>query len=325
MSTAPTSVPAARGLVWSALGIVYVVWGSTYLAIAYALETVPAFLGAGLRFLVAGLVLVGVAALRRRLRATPEQLGWAALVGLLLLVGGNGLVVLAEKSVPSGIAALIIAGVPLWIVVIRAVLGERPARATVGGVALGFVGVTMLLLPTGSGESVEWSHALAVVLASISWSLGSVLAGRKPLPPDPVTTSAVEMLAGAGGLLLLSLLLRESRGFVLADVSAHSLLALAYLVVFGSLVAFSAYSWLLTRAPINQVATYAYVNPVVAVGLGSVFRGEPITPLVLGGGAVIVAAVAVVISQETRSRRALPSVVPPAADAGGAVMAAPRG
>jgi drug/metabolite transporter (DMT)-like permease len=291
--------------VWTALWIVYVVWGSTYLAIAYVVESLPAALSAAARFAVAALVLAGWVALRRgvaALRVTGRQVRGAALVGLLLLLGGNGLVVLAQDAqLPSGLTALLVAAVPLWVVLLRLTVRDRPTPTTLLGVALGFAGVAVLLLPGARPEGVAVGAAMMVVLASLLWSLGTFAASRLDLPGDRLMTTALQMAAGAAGLAVVGLLRGER--LVLSEVSTASWVALGYLVVFGSLVAFTAYSWVLGAAPVSKVATYAYVNPVVAVGLGSLLRGEQLTTLTVVGGAVTVLAVAVVVREEGRRRR----------------------
>ena len=303
----PQQSAAPKWLIWVALGTVYVVWGSTYLAIKVAIETLPSLLHAGVRFLLAGVVVLGVLAVTRpaSLRVTRAQFGTALVAGVVLLLGGNGLVVLAEERVASGLTALIIAGVPLWIVVLRALGADRPPALTVGGVALGFVGVAVLLLPGGAGQS-DVGHALLVVGASLCWAVGSYFTTRRPMPASPFTATGLEMVCGGIALLAVGLARGEPGGFVLADASGRSWFAFGYLVVFGSLAAFTAYVWLLGNAPVSQVATYAYVNPAVAVLLGALILDEPITVTVVVGGLVIVAAVAVVVAEETRRHQPPP-------------------
>jgi drug/metabolite transporter (DMT)-like permease len=318
------------GLTWTALGLVYVVWGSTYLAIRIADRTMPPFLSAAVRFLVAGLLLAAVIGWRSRraersaLRITRRELLSAVLVGLLLLVGGNGLVVLAETVTPSGLTALLIAAVPLWVVLLRAAFGDRPRRATVVGVLLGFAGLIVLTVP-GTGGSVKLSGVIGVIIASVLWSVGSFASSRLPMPVNPFTASAYEMLAGGIGDLLLGLGRGEQHRVHLAAISTGSWLALAYLVLFGSIVAFTAYAWLLQNAPLSLVSTYAYVNPVVAVALGWLILSEPISLPIALGGAIVVAGVGVVVSTE---RRRAPAPVPPelrgAAAGGGAGAIAER-
>ena len=312
----PGSAVGAGGLgvrVWAALGVVYVVWGSTYLAIRFSIETLPPLLHAALRFVVAGAVLLTVVVLARGravLRVTAAQLTTAAVSGVLLLTGGNGLVSIGEQRVPSGVAALIVASVPLWIVVLRATLRDRPALITALGVLVGFAGVALLLLPGGSG-GVDARYAALILLASLSWSVGSLLVARRPVPADPLVLSAVQMLAGGVALLVLSAGRGEFAGFAAGQVSLKSWLALAYLVVFGSLLAFTAFVWLLGQAPVSVVATYAYVNPAVAVLLGAAFANERLTGPTAVGGLLILVAVALVVTAEGRARRRARHAAPP--------------
>ncbi|GAA3142628.1 drug/metabolite exporter YedA [Planomonospora alba] len=296
-------------LVWGALGIVYVVWGSTYLAIMIVIETIPPLLSGAMRFTTAALVLTAVlAALRGRtaLRMTLRQAGGAALVGLLLLTAGNGMVSVAEQHISSGLAALLVASTPLWLVVLRFTVRDRPGLLTLAGVLVGFGGVAVLSLTGGSGAS-DGTGITIILLASVSWSIGSFISSRIPMPPNPFAASAVEMAAGGAGLLLIGLAAGERLDP--AVVSGRSWGALAYLVVMGSLVAFTSYVWLLGNAPISLVSTYAYVNPVVAVALGALVLGEPVTGSMAVAGLVIVVGVALVVSTERR-RKAVPAAEP---------------
>ncbi|MGW7315394.1 EamA family transporter [Streptomyces sp. NPDC054854] len=302
-STAP---PHRRitGAVWTALALVYVVWGSTYLGIRIVVETMPPFLSAGARFITAGLLLAGIVAWRSgpaALRATGAQLRSAVLVGLLLILGGNGLVVLAETHVPSGLAALLVASVPMWVVVLRAATGDRPPARTLVGVLVGLAGLAVLTGPGLSGQ-VRLSGVLMVVVAAVLWSLGSFSASKLPLPGNPFTGSAYQMLAGGTGGIVVGLLRGEQHGLDLGAFSTASWVAQAYLVLIGSVVGFTAYAWLLRAAPLSLVSTYAYVNPVVAVALGALILDEALTwPILLGGG-IVVAGVGVIVSTE-RTRR----------------------
>jgi drug/metabolite transporter (DMT)-like permease len=294
--------------VWAALGVVYVVWGSTYLAIRFAIETLPPLVSAGLRFLTAGLLMLAlVVALRGRsaLRAPRTQVGTAAVTGVLLLLGGNGLVSIGEQKVPSGLAALLVGCVPLWIVAFRVLLRERPGALTVAGMLLGFAGVALIFLPRGGGSAADPGYAALIVLASLSWAVGSLLVARRPVPADPLVLTTVQMLAGGAALLAVAAVGGEFAHLAPGAVTARSWLALGYLVVFGSLVAFTAYVWLLGRAPVSVVSTYAYVNPAVAVLLGVMLAGERLTATTLAGGLVILVAVAMVVTTEGgRQRRA---------------------
>jgi len=329
MSSRPTSAanavdsatpPTRTALIWTALVLVYLLWGSTYLGIRVAVESLPPLISAAMRFAGAAVVLAVVLRLRRGpgvLRVPVRRVGSAALIGVLLLAGGNGLVVLAESgpagtAVPSGVAALLVATVPLLVVVLRTVGGDRPRPWTFLGVALGFAGLVVLVLPRDGVDGVPVAGALTVVAAATSWSVGSYLSGRIRMPADPFVATVYEMLAGAAVLALVGVARGELRGFSFAEVTGRSWAALAYLMVAGSLVAFTAYVWLLAHAPISLVSTYAYVNPVVAVALGALFVAEPITSQVLLGGAIIVVGVAVVVSTE-RPRRSPPPAVDGAA------------
>jgi drug/metabolite transporter (DMT)-like permease len=292
---------------WACLWTVYIVWGSTYLAIRYMVRTLPPLLGSGARFLLAGLVFAAVLLIRdglKGVRLSRQEWGSSAVVGIALLFGGNGLVTVAENmGLASGLAALVIASVPLWVVVFRRISGELVAAATAGSVALGFLGVTVLLLP-GRPTGAPVAGLLVAMAAAFCWAAGSFVSGRIAVPADPVRAASAEMVCGGAAMLLAGLLAGEGADLHVSSISAESLIAFAYLVVFGSLLAFTAYAWLLAHAPISQVATYAYVNPVVAIALGAVFVNEQITPLVVGGAAVIVGSVAVTVRFEAQRRSA---------------------
>jgi drug/metabolite transporter (DMT)-like permease len=288
--------------VWLALGAIYLIWGSTYLAIRLMVETVPPALGAGVRFVAAGVAMLGLLAARRggvrALRVTRSQLLWCAIVGSLLAAGGNGLVTIAERDVPSGLAALLIASEPLWIVLLRGLTRDRVAGMTIGGVALGFVGVGILLLPGGRPDDVPIGMALLILVAAASWALGSFISPRVDLPRDPLTSTAWSLLIGGAVLVAGGLLAGEGAEFDVGAFSAKSIAALAYLVVVGSIVAFSCYAWLLANAPISKVSTYAYVNPVIAVILGAVFLSERVAVATVAGMALVVASVFVIVRHE---------------------------
>ncbi len=304
--------PASDARVWSALWIVYVVWGSTYLAIAVTIESMPPLVALSTRFFVAAAILGAFVALRRgpgRLRVTWPELGGAALVGTLLLGVGIGNLTLAERYVPSGVGALLVAVVPLWVVLLRTVTGDRPAPITWLGVALGLVGVAVLVLPgdhvasVGGASPTEravWS--LAVIAGSACWALGSFVQPRIAVPRDPLVLTTYEMVAGGIVLLGRGLLRGESVGDM-TGASARSWLGWWYLVLIGSIVAYSAYVWVVGHAPISLVTTYAYVNPVVAVALGWLVKAEPVTLGVLLGGAIVVSGVVLVVSGERLARR----------------------
>jgi drug/metabolite transporter (DMT)-like permease len=310
------AVPPALAL-WGALVTVYLVWGSTYLAIRVVVETTPPLLAMGARFLAAGTLLAAFLLARRgrsALRVRPRQLGGAALVGVLLLLGGNGGVAVAEQTVPSGLTALLVAATPLWLVCLRTAARDRPARLSLVGTVVGFLGIAVLVRPGASlGEDVDpWGLAL-VVAAAGSWALGSFLSSRLPMPGDAFVATTWEMLIGGGAMTLAAVAAGELDGFAPSQVSGAAWAWLGYLVVVGSIVAFSAYVWLLHNAPISLTATYAYVNPVVAVVLGALVLDEQVTAAVVLGGAVVVVGVALVVTSE-RPRRARPARGPVADD-----------
>jgi drug/metabolite transporter (DMT)-like permease len=295
---------ASTAAVWSALAVVYVAWGSTYVAIRIMDETIPPLIGAGVRYLVAGVAMAAFLWVRRGTapRVRPRELASVALVGVLLLTGGNGFVTYAERHVPAGLAALLVASVPLWLLLIRIITRDRPPRATLIGLCVGFLGVTLLVARHGGGhQHVSVPELLIVLAAALSWALGSWASGRLPMPSDAATSTAFELLIGGGVLALLGPLFGERWSTLVVHASARSLLAVAYLVLVGSVLAFTAYVWLLQHAPISQVSTYAYVNPIVAVLLGALVLGEQVTPTTIVGGGIIVLAVALVMRAEARA------------------------
>ena len=286
-----------------ALGAVYVIWGSTYLAILFAIETIPPFLMAGTRYLTAGVILYVWA--RAQGAPRPSLLHWrsAAIIGAFLLLVGNGGVVWAEQRIDSGLAALLISTEPLWIVLMVWLQSgrKRPNPKVVAGLVLGFVGLMMLVKPSGSA-SIDLLAATVVVLASVSWAWGSLYGQRAPLPTSPLATTGMQMLAGGSFLMIASAATGEPARFVLSEVSMRSWLSLGYLVVFGAIVAFTAYVWLLRVAPPVLVSTYAYVNPVVAVFLGWAFADEPLTAGTLIAAAVILTGVALITSSQGKGK-----------------------
>lgn len=293
-----------------AFAAVYVIWGSTYLAIRFAIETLPPFLMAGVRFLVAG----GILYLWARLRGTPRprMVHWrsALVVGALLLMLGNGLVVWAEQYINSGQASLLVATVPLWTVLIEWLRpgGARPGAAMIGGVVIGFAGLVLLVGPGASG-ALHLGGVVAVLLASLAWTIGSFYARSAPLPHSAVLTNGIEMLSGGALLLAMGLLLGEASQVELALISTRSLMALLYLIIFGSLIAFSAYIYILTHASPTRVSTYAYVNPVVAVVLGWALAGEALTPRMALAAAIIVGSV-ILLTLRPRRRKGPESPAP---------------
>jgi len=303
------ATPAAR--IWLALGTVYLLWGSTYLGIKFAIDTIPPLLMGSLRFLVAGGVLYALAVRggdvgRDRLGAA--QWGAALFIGAALLLGGNGGVILAEQYAPTGVVALLVATAPLWMAIIdRVIFGRRLPALAIVGLVLGFAGVAFLIGSPGSGHVRLIGAALALA-APICWASGSVFTRHVKLPMRPLVAAAMEML-WAGVLFGLASILTGELGRVhIQSISTTSLAALLYLIVFGSLVGFSAYVWLLRSAPLSLVSTYAYVNPVVAVILGAAFLGEALNARTLIAGGIILAAVALIVV--ARNRAAASQAVP---------------
>lgn len=284
-------------LVIAAFAAIYIIWGSTYLAIRIGVETLPPFLMAGVRSLIAGGLMYAFV-FRAQARPTWAQWRAAAIVGGFLLLGGNGLVTWAEKTVPSGVAALLVTTVPIWMVLLHWMWpgGARPTLAEGLGVLLGFSGV-VLLLGGGSasdGAAVDRLGGTALVVASLCWSFGSLYARRAALPKAPLLAAAMEMLCG-GAMLTVVGLVRGETAEIGGHISLPSVAALVYLIVFGSLIGFTAYSWLLGVTTPAKVATYAFVNPVVAVMLGWTIGKEPFTPRFLMASGVIIFAVVIVV------------------------------
>lgn len=310
-----------RGFRFKMIGsfaIVYVVWGSTYVAIRFAIETLPGFTMAGARFMIAGLVLYAWARLRGA--AHPNRRQWlnAAIIGGLLFLGGNGLVVWAEHHIPSGWAALLVGTEPLWITMMLFAVpgaGARPSLRTITSIVIGFVGVAVLTAPglgggLGSGGEVHLGAALVVLIAAAAWAAGSLIARQADLPDSSRMATAAQMLAGGTLLSMVGFGLGEWQGFDIESVSLHSLLAFVYLITFGSLVAFSAYIWLVRNVEPTLVATYAYVNPVVAVLLGWLLADEPVGGRTLVAMTLIVLAV-VLLSLRRGTRRSDTRPKPP--------------
>ena len=282
-----------RTKVWVALGTVYVIWGSTYLGIYYAGATIPPLFAASTRFMASGaLMAVIVLARGGTLRITRKAFGSVFLIGLLL-PGANAVLFFAERNVPTGLASLIIASVPLWLVVLRLAGRERLPWQALAGVGVGFAGVAVLAQPSGGATS--WGIALCV-LSALMWSTGSFLSARLTMPANPFSAAAYEMFIGGLVMFPISLFTLQHG----LHPSAASIAGWIYLVGFGSIVGYTAYTWLLANAPLGIVSTYAYVNPVVAITLGVLFRGETLTWRLLIGAAIVVVAVATVVRREPR-------------------------
>jgi drug/metabolite transporter (DMT)-like permease len=293
--------------IWLALLALYIVWGSTYLAILFAVETIPPFLSAGIRFLVSGGILFLWRWAAGDRMPTKRQWRSTAVVGIFLLLGGNGLVSFAEQRIASGIAALIVGTVPLWLVLIEALRpgGVRPSWQAILGLIIGFGGIYLLVGPSELNVGSLQFDTIgigAVILASFLWSIGSIYSRGADMPASSLMATGAEMLIGSAALFAVSGLLGEWRNFDLAAVSTQSWLGLAYLITFGSLVGFVSYIWLLKNAPVSLVATYAYVNPLVAVFLGAWLADEAINARILVAGLVIIGSV--ILINQTKSTKA---------------------
>jgi drug/metabolite transporter (DMT)-like permease len=309
-STATRTSPEKASLILliAAFAAVYVIWGSTYLAIKYAIETIPSFLMAAARFLMAGAILYGIGRLSPGYER-PKLVHWktALIVGTLLLAMGNGGVVIAEHYIPSSLAALLVATVPFWIVLLGWMfMGKgRPNLKVTAGLALGFLGVWLLIsgqtasaAAAAASGSDQLFGAILIIGASLAWAAGSLYGTRAPSTKSAILGSGMQMLAGGAVLLIIGTVTGEWSTLDVAKVSSVSWIALAYLVVFGAIVAYTAYSWLLKNASPTSVTTYAYVNPAVAVVLGWAIAGESMTAQMLVGAAIIVGSVALITLQK---------------------------
>ena len=304
-------VPATRGpsaaALWANMAVIYVVWGSTYFGIAVAIETIPAFLMATIRFTIAGLIIIALDLLRHpeaRRWPSRRQLVDSFIVGALLLGVGNGFVVFGQSlEVPSGVTAILIEMTPLWF----ALLGwlyfrQRLPRVVVGAIALGSVGTALLIWPEGEGANgFNPVGILMLLLAELGWVHGSLYSQRRAdLPASQLSAAGIQMVAAGAVMVVAALATGEPAGFHPESISTASLLALGYLIVFGSMLAYTSYAWLLRNAPLSLVATHAYVNPVVAVALGTLFLHEPLSPRTIVAAAIILVAVAIIVTARDR-------------------------
>ena len=296
-SAADEPARPSRALVLTAYVTLYVVWGSTYLAIRYAVQTLPPFAMAGARFVLAGAILALWAWWRDGARATAANWRAATIAGTLLLAGGNGAVVWAEQRVPSGLAALLVASMPFWMVLADWVRpgGRAPRAGVMVGIVVGMMGIVLLVGPGSlSGGGVDPAGATALVLGSLSWAIGSLYSRRAALPKSAILATGLEMLTGGGVLLLIAAVAGEYGRLDVAHASQASIAGYFYLVVFGSLIGFTAFAWLIRVSSPARVSTYAFVNPVVAVLLGWAIAHEPVGPRTVVAAAIIVGAVALI-------------------------------
>jgi drug/metabolite transporter (DMT)-like permease len=308
-----------KARIWPALLAIYIVWGSTYLAIRYVVEEMPPFLSAGTRFLVSGAILV----LWQRLRGSPaptrREWGAATIIGLFLLLGGNGGLAWAEQIIPSGIASLFIGATPLWMALLDTLRpgGTRLSWLTWAGVLAGFAGIALLANPWSNGLDglhLDTWGVIVLLLAALSWSIGSLYSRKAPLPASPLMGTGMEMLAGSLGLFAFGSLVGEWGQLNLNAITTHSLLGLLYLITFGSLIGFVSYTWLLRNAPTPLVSTYAYVNPLVAILLGALLGGEPVTWRVMISALIILSSVGLINFSRTRAAARAEAEIPVPAD-----------
>ena len=313
MPTSSRARPASAVLIWTAILILYVVWGSTYLAIRVAVETFPPFVMGAVRFSIAGIVMIAVAAVVTRgalVRPSLRELRDLAIIGTCLMFGGMGLVSWAEQTVPSGIAGVLIAMMPMWVAIYeRVFFGARLPNLAIAGIVLGIIGVVVLVgQGLGADSRLDPIGIGALILSPMAWAAGATFAAHGArLPANPILATGLEMLLGSAVLVAAALVSGELAAFRIEGISGDAILATAYLTIVGSLVAFTAFVWVIRHAPLPLVTTYAFVNPVIAVFLGWLLLREAVSPLQLAAGAVIVAGVALLIV--SRSRMAAPQPV----------------
>ncbi len=299
---ASSAAPAAAAMIWAALGAVYLIWGSTYLAIRFTVETTPPFISAAARFIISGAFLYLWRLAAGDTKPTPIELRNAVVVGIFLLVGGNGGVVWAAQFIPSNLSALLVATVPLWMLLFDALRpgGDRPSSRAFTGLLIGFCGAALLIGWTADSSTPNtFRGAAAVIVASLFWAMGSIFGKTAQLPSSPLVTTGIEMLAGGSAQIFVAWAFGEFRSFEITAVSSRSAWAWTYLTAVGP-IAFVAYAWLLRHAPIPLVATYSYVNPLVAIMLGYILGKEVITPRILLAAGLIIGSVAL-ISARSRS------------------------
>lgn len=295
----------------AAFAAVYIIWGSTYLAIRFAIETLPPFMMAGVRFLISGVVLFLWSRSRGGKKASRLEWRNTAIVGACLLVFGNGAVVWAEKLVPSGLTAVLLAVLPFWMVLLDWLRpnGKRPGIGVMIGLAVGLAGIVVLIGPSAlnpashsaSGDGIQLTGVVVIVFGSLSWALGSIFSKHAVMPKSAILATGMEMICGGAMLLVISLIFREPMHFDPAGVSARSIAGFIYLTTMGSLVGFTAFIWLLSHQPPSRVSTYAYVNPVVAVFLGWALAGEALSLRTAIAAAIIIGAVVIITTAQSSS------------------------
>ena len=305
-----------RRLLWISLWTVYLIWGSTYFAIAYVVETMPPLLSMGTRFFAAAILLtlfVLIKEGKNAMQVTLPELRTACVLGFVTLGAGIGGLAIAEQHVPSGIASLIVAALPLWISIFRTISGDRLSRRNWIGVIIGFIGVALLMKPgsvhpvSGASATTLVMYMAVILIGNISWALGTYLAPRFPLPKSAMVLTAYEMFFGGISMTIAGMIRGEQWGDLM-DGSTRSWIAFGYLVLFGSILGYTAYLWLVQNAPVSLTATYAYVNPLIAVALGTIFLKEVVTISYAVGGLIIVIGVLAVVSSQNQSAKRSESV-----------------
>ena len=315
MSRTPSTAHPSRAAIVLAFAAVYLIWGSTFLAIRYAVESIPPFLMAGCRFVASGIVLYSWTRAGGAARPSRREWAGAVLIGFLLLVSGNGGLCWSEQRVPSGLAALLLAAIPIWMVLLDSLRrgGTKLGVRVIGGMIMGVAGIVLLVGPAhmwGSSR-VNPAGAGVLMLSSFSWALGSVLSHKVSLPHSPFQAAAMEMLAGGALLLALGLLSGEGAHFHFGQVATRSVLGLVYLIAAGSLLGFTAYFWLLRTVPMARLSTYAFVNPAVAVFLGWALGSEVVTGRELLASATVIAGVSLIITHRPGPAAATPGTEDP--------------
>lgn len=315
VSTSSDTQAPARWAVWAAFAAIYLIWGSTYIGIRFAVETIPPFLMGGSRFMMAGLLMMVWALARGAKWPTWSQWRSASIAGFVLFVLNNGALVWAAQHVPSGVLALLIAATPMWMVLLdwwrpsvhgRLAGGARPTNMVFAGLLLGFFGILLLANPTQLGE-ISPNFAIGVVvtlIGSVAWAAGSLYARQADMPESPILSTALQLFVGGGLLLALGLASGQAAGFDLAQVTAQSAVSWVYLLIFGSIIGFGSYVWLLRVSTPARVSTYAYVNPVIAVFLGWLLADEPLTPRTMIAAAIIIGSVMLINSTRHRKQAA---------------------
>ena len=303
MSTELHAISAKRWQVWTAMAIIYIVWGSTFLAIRVMVATIPPLLGAGIRFLIPGIILLAIIAVARgsrHIRKVNWTQFWAlALIGMVLLPGSNGLLTVAEQDLPSGLAALLVATIPVFVVLLRLLSGDRTTVSTLLGVVVGLIGVAFLVLPNDHMHSVPLIPSLLALTAAALWAAMSFATQRLSLPEDPFVCAAWMMIAGGVVMITIGIGSGELTGLQLGSLAPNSVLAFVYLAVTNSLLAYTASVWLTRNAPISLVSTYAYVNPLIAVLLGWWLLNESVSVTTAVAAALIITSTVLIVSRES--------------------------